>query len=341
MLINNKKFLITILLLFFSGIIFWLILFSPGTKWLEGRIRTGADDLRQKGYVVSFSNIKISGNPLSVEAILENPRLKDPHGLIDWEGQEIKISMRPWEPYTLNFSFPGDQKVTLPQNPSLPLGVLHLKCTKGVLQLTPKGQLENVTVTVDHLASFLKGQPQTLSLKDFYLHVNQMTDPLNLKISLSTQLINIDKLLNKEPRNHPFTVSFVADLSGFKSQFPFPKSLAEWRDGGGVIEVRQLKVDWPPILAEFEGTLTLDEAMYPLGSFTSRISGYRNAINDMVELGWVKKKKGALALFMLDLVSSTDEKGEKYLKAPITLQNKRLSIGPAPLLKLSPIEIMQ
>lgn len=164
-----------------------------------------------------------------------------------------------------------------------------------------------------------------------------MTDPLHLKLSLSTQFINVEKLLNKEPQEHPLMVNIVADLSGFKPQLPFPKTLAEWRDGGGVLEVRLLKMDWPPILAEAEGTLTLDEEMYPLGSFSSRISGYREALNDMVELGWIKKKRATVALFMLDLFSSSDEKGEKQLKAPITLQNKKLSVGPAPLLKLKPI----
>ena len=207
------------------------------------------------------------------------------------------------------------------------------------MDLTSKGQLDNVTVTVEHLSSFLGDHPQPLSLKDLSLHVSNIMDSLNLKLSISTKLMNIEKLLNKDPIDHPLSINFVADLSGFKSELPFPKSLAAWRDGGGVLEVRLLKIDWPPIFAELEGTLTIDEEMYPLGAFSSRISGYREAINDMVELEWLKKKKAALALFMLDLLSSSDEKGEKQLKAPITLQNKRLSVGPASLLKLKPMWI--
>lgn len=334
MLRNRKKLLIGLFLLFAVLVIAWFIFFQHGAKWLEDRIVLATEDLKQKGYVVSYSTVKVSGNPLSIHATIQNPHIKDPHGLFEWQGQELTIIIRPWERYTLQCNFLGNQTVDISHNPSLSLAFLQLENAKALLQLNSKGRLESLSFMVEQLSGD-KAQP--LSLKDLTLHVNNISDPLNLKVSLSTQLQNIEKLLNKEPRNHPFTVNLVADLSGFKADFPFPKSLAEWRDGGGVLEVRLLKIDWPPILAELEGTLTLDEGMYPLGSFTSRISGYRSAINDMVELGWVKKKKATVALFMLDLFASSDEKGEKQLKAPIRLQNKRLSIGPAPLLKLQPI----
>jgi len=337
MLKSHKKLFIGLFLFVSLGITSWFIFASYSQNWLEGRINDLIVKLRTKGATISYSALHLSVTPLSVQATLQNPHIKDSHNLVDWQGQEIKIFVRPWDHTTLNFIFSGDQKLVVPQNPSFPLGTLHLEGAKGSLQLTSQGEPDRVILTVDHLSSILDDQVQPLSLKDFSFHVSQMRDPLHLKLSLSSQLINIEKHLKTTPTDHPFTINFVADLSGFKESLPFPKSLAAWRDGGGVVEVRLLKIDWPPILAELEGTLTLDEGMYPLGAFSSRIYGYRKAINDMVALGWIKQKKATVALFMLDLFASTDEKGEKLLKAPITLQNKRFSIGPAPLLKLKPI----
>jgi hypothetical protein len=334
---NRKKILIILFLVLSVCIIAWFIFFQYSSRWLEGRITMATEKLIQNGYAISYSSVKFSGTPLSIKATFKNPHIKDPQGHVDWQGQEIAITMRPWTFYTLHCDFPGDQKLVIPQYDSLPLGTLHLEGASGVVHLNSKGRLDNLTFTVDHLSSDLEDKPRPISLKDLSLNMSNITDLLNLKLSLSTQLANIEKLFNKSPNSHPFTVNFVADLSGFKPEFPFPKSLTEWRDGGGVLEVRLLKIDWPPILAEIEGTLTLDEGMYPLGSFSSRISGYREAVTNMVELGWIKRKKATVALFMLDLFASTNEKGEKHLKAPITLQNKVLSIGPAPLLKLKPI----
>lgn len=338
MLKSHKKLFIGLFLIATLGIISWFIFASYSQNWLEGRINTLILSLRKKGATISYSGFHVRVTPLSVQATIQNPHVKDSLNLVDWQGQEIKIFMRPWDHTTLNFIFSGDHKLTIPQNPSFPLGTLNLEDAQGTLQLTSHGEPESATLSVNHLSSVLDKQVQPLALKDLSLHVSHMRNPLHLKVSLSSQLVNIDKFLKTVSTDHPFTINFVADLSGYKEQLPFPKSLAEWRDGGGVVEVRLLKIDWPPILAEIEGTLTLDEGMYPLGAFSSRLYGYRKAINDMVALGWVKERKATVALFMLDLFASSDEKGEKVLKAPITLQNKRLSIGPAPLLKLKSLK---
>lgn len=337
MLKNHKKLFFVLLTLLLLGMGGWFTFSFYSTKWLDARISVLMEDLRKKGSIISYSSIDFSVTPVSIYAKIKNPYIKDRRGFIEWHGQEVQIFMRPFDYFTLNFVFPGEQKVVVPQT-SLPLGTLKLEGAEGALHFTALGEMDNFTFTVDRLTSFQGTQVQPLALKDLSVNVKNIRDPLTLNLALSTQLMNVEKLLKKEPKEQPFIINFVADFSGFKPQLPFPKSLAEWRDGGGVLEVRLLKMDWPPILAEVEGTLTLDESMYPLGSFSSRIKGYQEAINDMVEFGWIKKKKAVVALFVLDLFASTHENGEKQLKAPITLQNKKLSVGPAPLLKLKPVQ---
>jgi len=334
---NYKKFLILLFLFVALGISSWFIFYTYATRWLEGRIDSVAESLREKGYVISYSTLKISGNPLSIQATLKNPHFKDPLRLVDWQGEEVKIHMRLWSSYTLQCDFLGEQRIVTPRKYPFPLEALQLEGAIATLYLNAQGKIESLNFKIDRLTSIFQGKPQQLALKDFSLNINNFRDPLNLKIAFSTQLINVEKLLNMEQKKHPFEVNIIADFSGFKSNLPFPSSLAEWRDGGGVLEVRLLKINWPPILAEIEGTLTLDQEMYPLGAFSSRIYGYREGINDMVKSGLVKKKKATVALFMLDLFSSADEQGKTRLMAPITLQNKVFSIGPAPLFKLSPL----
>lgn len=337
MIRNHKKLFISLALIISLGLAAWLIFETYSKQWLEDRINVLIADLRKNGATISYSSLHISVRPLSVQATFQNPHLKDSQNLIEWQGREVNIFMHPWNHTTLNFTFPGDQHLTVPQNHAFPLGTLSLEGAQGNLHLTSRGDPESATLNINHLSSVVNNQTQPLALKDFSLHVSHIQDPLHLKLSLSSQLINIDKFLKAPSKDHPFTLNFVADLSGYKEHLPFPKSLEAWRDGGGIIEVRLLKIDWPPILAEIEGTLTLDEEMYPLGSFSSKLQGYQKAINDMVTLGWIKQKKATVALFMLDLFASTNEKGEKVLKAPLTLQNKRFSIGPARLFKLKPV----
>lgn len=341
MLRNHKKLIIGLCLLIAIGVPAWLTFAAYSKKWLEARINVMAADLRKKGIPLSYSKLKMSVTPFTVRATLTDPHLKAPQHHFEWQGQEAIVSMSPWDRYALYISLPGDHRLALPHASPYPLGILHLEETTGLMTLNSEFHVEKLTVQIPHLSSVKEDLLQPLTLKNLSLTVNQLSDPLNLKLSLSTQLTNLEKCFkDAPPSSAPLTLTFIADLSDFQPKRPFPKSLAEWRDGGGVLEVRLLKIDWPPILAEIEGTLTLDENMYPLGSFSSRVYGYKKAIQDMVELGWIKQKKANMAFFMLDLLSASDGKGEKKLVVPLTLQNKRLSLGPVPLLKLQPIERM-
>jgi hypothetical protein len=336
MLKHHKKIigLIVLLLLLGGG---WFFIANHLTKRLESMIAVGTEHLRKEGYDVSYSGIKFSFNPFTLQATVHEPQIKNGQNFIDWKGHEAIITLHPWSFNTLHFSFPGEQRFGIPPSLSLPADALHVEQAQGTLHLALDGHPESATLDVGQLSFLSDNQPQPIALQTLSLNVGNLKDPLTLKLSLSTRVANIEKLLNQEPREHPFTINFVADLGGIEPGARLPKSFAEWRDAGGVLEVRLLKLDWPPIVAEIEGTLTLDEGLYPLGSFTSRISGYEQLLNDMAALGWIKKKKVNMALFVLELLSSKGEMGEKYLKAPITLQNKVLSVGPAPLLKLKPI----
>ena len=337
MLRNHKKLFISLLILIPLGVISWFVLFEYSIKRLENRLEVLATDLRQKGYIFSYSKFEITGNPLSVQAIFQNPHIKDPQGLFEWQGEELNVSMRPWALYNLKCIFPGDQKVFVPQNAYFLLGVLKVEGAKAVLNMTSKGDLEDVAFTADWLSSIVSDQPQPLSLQALSLKVKNLKDPLNSQISFTTQLSVLKTFLKRAPFDQSFSLAFEARLSGFQSKNSFPLSLADWRDGGGILEVNLLRFIWPPINIEAEGTLTLDKNMYPLGSFSSHVAGSHEALNTMVELGWVKKKNASAVSFMLDLLSVPDETGSKRLTVPITLQNKAFSVGPARLFKLQPV----
>lgn len=332
MLRNHKKLLISCFILFLLGAVSWFAFVEYGVKWLEKRVETFSVNLRQKGYVFAYSKVDITGTPFAIHAIFQNPHIKDPQGLFEWQGHDIKIITHPWNLYTLTCTFGGNQKVIFP------LSILQFEGTEGTVHLNAQGMPEDVVMTVHRLASVIGTQLQPLFLQQSSLNITNLVDPLNLKISFATTLMNLETLLNINPLDHPFTINLEASLSGFQSKTAFPKSLAAWQDGGGVLEVSLLKLNWPPMAAELEGTLTLDQEMYPLGSFSSRLTGYQEALTTMVQLGWVKKKNAAATTFMLDLLSTSDKTGQRQLTIPITLQNKKFSLGPAPLFKLRPLE---
>lgn len=334
---RNKKILARFLLFFSILIIGWFILVEVGVRKVEMALETASSDLRKKGFTISYSKVEFKGNPLSIQAIFYDPHFKDPQGLFDWSGQGVQVTTKPWDLKRLKVIFSGDQKVSVPQNFPFPLGILKLEDSKGEIKLTSRGELKSISFSCSHVFTFLGQKRQPLYLKETFFKIENLSQPLAASLSFSTHAKGLEAFLNLPPLDHPLILSFEAHLSGYKNQEDFPNTLSQWRDGGGVIDIKALKLSWLPFIAQAQGTLTLDKDMYPLGSFSSQMEGYQEVLNYLVELKLLKKKKARAASFVLDLLSVPDQFGTKHLTVPITLQNKRFSVGPAPLFKLKPV----
>jgi len=320
-------------------VISWFVAFDLSSKWLKKRIEVATSDLRQKGFEVSYSKVKVTGNPFVMKAIIYDASVKDPQARFEWKGQKIKISARPWNFTSITFVFPGHQTILTQQNftfqkTHVVFDRLDGEGMKGVLYLNAHGMIEEGRVTIGRLLSFEGTTQNPLVLQGIVLTAKNVQDPLHLNLSFKAALVNPESALMAA---RPLLISLDASLAGFQAKAPLPKTLAEWRDGGGILKIHPLKLTWPPINIEFEGALTLDKEMYPLGSFSSRLEGYHEALSALVAMGWIKEKKVAPFSLVLSLLSSSDEAGKKELKLPITLQNKTFSVGPISLFKLKPV----
>src|SRR3990167_6311046 len=136
MLQNHKKLLASLVAFLLLLSISWFALFEYGTRWLKKEVEIASLELRQRGYSVSYSNIEFRGTPFSIEANVQNPHIKDPKGLFEWNGQSMKVSIRPWNLYTFMITLPDDQKISASH---IPFGILSLEGTHGILKLTHRG----------------------------------------------------------------------------------------------------------------------------------------------------------------------------------------------------------
>ena len=61
--------------------------------------------------------------------------------------------------------------------------------------------------------------------------------------------------------------SFAALIKGALPPGPFAQALAQWRDGGGTIDLQSVRVRWGSLLLDASGTLALDSSLQPEGAF--------------------------------------------------------------------------
>lgn len=332
MLKHRNKLRVSLVLLFSIIVISWVGLYLYVNKLLEIKIAVLEEDLKKKGYQLTYSHKVFSMNPFDFHLTLQDPTFKDSIGLFEWKAEEVRFGLRIWDTYTLRCSFKGDQTLSILKKSPFPQGVLKFEGTNGLLTLTRDRVLDEVSLDIDRLYSLTEDTKKSLGLQALTLKVNNLSNPIHLHVLFKTNITGVEDKFGSV-----ISLEGDATLSGYQKP-TLPKTLEEWRDGGGILDVNVLKVSWPPIVAVANGTLTLDNEMYPLGSFSSRIEGYQEALSTMVDLGWVKSKNASAVGFVLDILGKSDETGKKHLTIPITLQNKKLSIGPASLFKLQPIE---
>lgn len=311
----------------------WMVLLNYGTQRLKADIDKAILDLKQKGYDVSYSTLVFQGHPLSLAAIFKAPHIKGPQEGVEWEGQEMTLKVNLWNWHTVKVFFGGSQKISVPPRSWFPVDRLSLEGAEASLVFTSQGILDEVSLSIDRLNFLTHAAPQPLFLHATSWKVTQASQPLTLHFSLMTEVKGIETFIKKTLPSQSLVLTCEADMSGFEGK-TFPVTLEEWRDGGGVLDVKLLTATWLPVALTAEGTLTFDKDMYPLGSFSSRIAGHQEALTRLVEADIIKKNEAAIAGFVLNLMSRVDETGISQINVPITLQDHKVSVGGIVLGKL-------
>lgn len=108
-----------------------------------------------------------------------------------------------------------------------------------------------------------------------------------------------------------------------------------WREGGGTLELRRLALHWGPVAAEASATLTLDEALQPMGAGVLRLSGGDAAVQAAAAAGMLTRQAAATGRMVLRLLSRTPpEGGPPRLEVPLALEERVLTAARVRLAEL-------
>jgi hypothetical protein len=115
-----------------------------------------------------------------------------------------------------------------------------------------------------------------------------------------------------------------------------PAAKAEaWRDGGGTLELRGLDLAWGPATANATATLTLDEALQPMGAGSLRLTGAPAVVDAAAAGGLLTPRAAMAARGMARLLSKPPpEGGPPQLEVPLTLEDRTLTLARFPVGRL-------
>jgi hypothetical protein len=139
----------------------------------------------------------------------------------------------------------------------------------------------------------------------------------------------------KDSRANELAVDGVVE--GPVPEQPLRQALTAWRESGGTIELHRVALHWGAIDLVGDGTLTLNGDLQPEAAFTGHIRGWDALLDGFVQAGTMTAPEAANARLGLGLLTRVAPDGHSELRAPITLQNEQVYLGPAKIAKLRPI----
>lgn len=324
---------IALLLLVTAGYGGWWYVLAGQTQshfdaWIE--------DVRASGHEISYGEVSISGFPAHISMDIHDLYFRHATGTLEAHVPLVRANGTPWRLDQVQ-GYIG-----------VPVAITDLRSAtprKYMISAKENSFRVNLKSARSFKATFADfavtgaGINNPIRAEEFVVGVRGPLETVAVSATLSARGITLP-----EAGMSPFgetveTLETTIDVLG--SSFPSgsrSERLDSWRRSGGTVEVRRLSVRHGVLGIDGVGTAALDQNLQPVGAFTTNITGFNPAVDALVNMGLVKHDEGRLAKAALGLFATSPAGGgPKQIEVPLTVQDRRLSVGPFPLLRIPPV----
>jgi hypothetical protein len=330
-----------------------LIVIYSGWWWLAARSFTARIDNwiateQAKGAKITPLKVSVGGYPAAFTVKLTGLTLAWPSGL-GFNAQSLKVRTHPWSPKSFKINATGGFTLTLPPGGTRPSLTVAGETLRGHTLFYDSA----IPLTVDLAADTVTGStagPDTPASQELTIATVKLkgsrpeTQPVqdtDIAYDLSLKLIDLSA---RSLANNPLgaTINQIAlhpQLMGIPPVTWDASGLKAWRDAGGTVNLPDLYLRWGQLGLSGNGTLALDKDSQPEGAFTAHLSGFNEALDSLSAAGWIKLSAASIAKLALGIAAHPGPDGKPVVDAPITIQNRHISLGPAKLGQLPELKL--
>lgn len=320
--------------------VYWYLVMQQLEKATEGWFA----DWRRDGYDTRYRIAGAEGFPLLVRLRLEDVRLADPGGAWRWEGDAATLEIQPWEPTAYRLELLGTQTVAVPIAGRFVETVSEATSAVGYARSDLSGRLRYASIDLTGLRTEAPTLSQSAKAERLALELDLPAIPPSRHFEPAGELqILADGLSLPRDYHGPLgpkldRLSARLVLMGPMERGDTERMLTAWRDAGGVLDLRWLRLDWGPLRLAGEGAVALDGFLRPVGALTARIRGIDQTTQRFAEAGLIDRTVARLLSAGLQLLAVRPSDGsEPYVEAPLEAQDGKLYIGPMKVADLPPV----
>ncbi len=306
-------------------------------------LRAGLDgwaaEMRSRGWQVVYERVRIEGYPGPLVASVDAASVAAPGWR--WEGPRIAARAWPWSPSRIAFSAPGEHRVWTGGADAAPIrvragvatGTLRRPAAETRIDLA-LGDIE-IRVPGRKPPRSIAGAEASIVLPDRPGRADRGRGPEPPGPTIALELAGIEIAGSERGID---SLSLAAKLTGPLPRAATPRGLARWRDGGGVVEIGNAALRSRRARVAGSGTVALDRDLQPIAAFSFRIDGREDLLRLLVALGAVEKKNAGAIGLGLQLLARADKGQSDSTALPVTIQNRRLYLGPLSVMRLPRID---
>lgn len=312
---------------------------------LQAGVEAWAEQQRAFGNEVAFAWSGISGFPFRFAATFRDPAIlwHAPRGDLVWKGATLDAEMAPWNLRRIEIKSEGRHDASL----RLPGDVSEWRLTAtalaGAIDLHGGGTLRSVTMAMQQpdltlpdgialasaAATIMLDQPETPPT-DFNMPLGRVTlDVRSMALPAGTRLLTEDPVES---------LAVDATIKGPMTLAPLKDALAAWRDSGGVVDLDSFSFAQGPLGLTGNATLALDADLQPEGAGTVTSTGLGDAVEILIRDGVIPPDRALVARATVKALEKPGPDGRRQATIGLSLQNRTVSFGPAPLFALQRIE---
>ncbi|MEK9672703.1 MAG: DUF2125 domain-containing protein [Rhodospirillaceae bacterium] len=330
------------LVLILGYIAFWFIVAAS----VERRVVEWTEARRAEGLEITHGGIATGGFPFTIELKIAEPvitRVGDSR--VSWTAPDLVLAAPPWSLARIKWRAPG-RHVFAGAVDATPL-TLTATGLEGWAEASSGGiQRWEAWLTGGALT---RGGAEPVSVRALLIQYlpraeDLRADPPRRPLSIDTTGLALPE---EEAKQNPLAqimgseigrLTLDLSLVGPIAKAPWPGPALGWRDAGGVLEIKSFGLSYGPLNLAGEGTATIDRDGQPIGAFFAKITGYAETVEAFRTASVIDRDAAASIQVVLGVLARGPAGGPKHLEAPLTVQDRTVSLGPLKLFRLKPVD---
>jgi len=313
----------------------------------KAEIRAEKEKLASEGIEINYDPIEVSGFPYRVKYNLNQFTVSQFKNQ-----QEEKVAFENvWvvlQPWNLRHAIFGTEKpftYTRLSGDQTNKAVITPEKILGSLTVDNEQKISSFALDAENLA-ILADEKQNYEIKRLQIHerpfaITETASDKSTKSKAGRQFairlndLSLDKNLDSPLGHAVQKINVLSTIEGSWDDLKDKETITKWRDAGGAVNIDELSITWGKSTFTSSGTLSVDGELMPVGAISTQILDYEKGLKALTKkIG----QDGAMMIGMMVLgLSKENEKGEKYLDIPLTLQNGWLYYETMKLTKLEPV----